>query len=57
MEAKRSIIDYLAEQATRNPARVAVYFKDKKVTFGELEERSARARGALAALGVKHGDR
>src|SRR5260221_4516845 len=57
MEAKRSIIDYLAEQATRNPARVAVYFKDKKVTFGELEERSARARGALAALGVKTGDR
>ena len=57
MEPKRSIIDYLADNARQNPRNVAVHFKDKKVTFGELEERSARARGALAALGVKHGDR
>jgi len=57
MEPKRSIIDYLADNARRTPTGIAVHFKDKKVTFGELEERSARARGALAALGVKHGDR
>jgi len=57
VEPKRSIIDYLADNARQNPRNVAVHFKDKKVTFGELEERSARARGALAALGVKHGDR
>jgi len=57
MEPKRSIIDYLAGHARQNPRNVVVHFKDKKVTFGELEERSARARGALAALGVKHGDR
>jgi benzoate-CoA ligase family protein len=57
VEPKRSIIDYLADDARQNPRNVAVHFKDKKVTFGELEERSARARGALAALGVKHGDR
>ena len=57
MEPKRSIIDYLADNARHNARNVAVHFKDKKVTFGELEERSARARGALAALGVKHGDR
>src|SRR5690348_10632389 len=57
MEAKRSIIDYLADNARQYPRNVAVHFKDKKVTFAELEERSARARGALASQGVKHGDR
>jgi len=57
MEAKRSIIDYLAGHARRSPANVVVHFKDKKLTFAELEERSARARGALAALGVEPGDR
>src|SRR5690348_10779068 len=55
MEAKRSIIDYLADNARQYPRNVAVHFKDKKVTFAELEERSARARGALASQGVKHG--
>ena len=57
MEAKRSIIDYLADNARRSPDGVLIHFKDRKVTFRELEERSARARGALAALGIKHGDR
>ena len=57
MEPKRSIIDYLADNARQNARAVAVHFKDKKVTFGELEERSVRARGALTALGIKHGDR
>jgi benzoate-CoA ligase family protein len=53
----RSIIDYLAERVRRDPKRVAVYFRDQQITFGELEERAARCRGALAALGVKPGDR
>ncbi|HYL91293.1 MAG TPA: benzoate-CoA ligase family protein [Burkholderiales bacterium] len=57
MEPKRSIIDYLADNARQNARGIAVHYKDTKVTFGELEERSARARGALAALGIKHGDR
>jgi benzoate-CoA ligase family protein len=57
MSAKRSIIDYLAEHAAQASDRVAVYIKDRTVTFGELHEKSARCRGALAALGVKHGDR
>jgi len=57
MEAKRSIIDYLAENAARNPDRVVVHFKERKVTFRELEEGSARARGALASLGINPGDR
>ena len=57
MEAKRSIIDYLADNARRSPDAVAVHFKDQGVTFRQLEERSARARGALAAQGIKPGDR
>jgi benzoate-CoA ligase family protein len=57
MEAKRSIIDYLADHARRSPDGVAVRYKDQTVSFRELEERSARARGALAGLGIKHGDR
>ena len=57
MKAKRSIIDYLAENAARTPDGVVFRFKEKKITFREIEERSARCRGALAALGVKPGER
>ena len=57
MEAKRSIIDYLADNARRTPDAVAVHFKDKGITFRQIEERSARARGALTAQGIKPGDR
>jgi benzoate-CoA ligase family protein len=57
MTAKRSIIDYLAEHAARSPDRVLAFFKDQKFTFKQAEERSVRCRGALAALGVKKGDR
>ncbi|TMH72455.1 MAG: long-chain fatty acid--CoA ligase [Betaproteobacteria bacterium] len=57
MEAKRSIIDYLADHARRSPDAAVVHYKDRTVSFRELEERSARARGALTALGIKHGDR
>jgi benzoate-CoA ligase family protein len=57
MTPKRSIIDYLAENASRNPNHVAVHYRDRKVTLRELEERSARCRGALATLGIKPGDR
>ena len=57
MKAKRSIIDYLAEHASRGPDRTVVLYKDEKITFRQMEERSARCRGALAALGIKPGDR
>ena len=57
MKAKRSIIDYLAENAARTPDGVVFWFKEKRVTFRELEERSARCRGALTELGVEPGDR
>jgi acyl-coenzyme A synthetase/AMP-(fatty) acid ligase len=57
MKPKRSIIDYLAEHASRSPERVVFYYKDRTISFRELEETSARCRGALAAQGVKPGDR
>src|SRR5258706_7160836 len=57
MTAKRSIIDYLAEHASSSPDRTAFFFKDQKITFQQLDEASARCRGALAGLGVKAGDK
>jgi benzoate-CoA ligase family protein len=57
MQAKRSIVDYLAENARRTPERTVLHHRDRQLTFRELEERSARARGALTALGVKPGER
>src|SRR4051812_35796965 len=57
MPVKRSIIDYLAEHARRTPQRAVLHHADRQVSFRELEERAARARGALAALGINPGDR
>src|SRR5437660_9378476 len=57
MQAKPSILDYLAENARRSPDHAVVHHRDRRLSFRELEERSARCRGALAALGVKHGER
>jgi benzoate-CoA ligase family protein len=57
MQAKRSIIDYLAESARRGPDRVVAYHGERKLTFRDLEENSARCRGALAALGLRPGER
>ena len=57
MTPKRSIIDYLAEHARRSPDQVAIYFRDKTLTYREVEEAAARCRGALAAQGIKQGDR
>jgi benzoate-CoA ligase len=57
MNPKRSIIDYLAEHAQASPDRTVIYYKDRKLAYRELQEQSAQCRGALAALGVKPGDR
>src|SRR5213595_1015170 len=54
---KRSIVDYFEENARRGPDSVAIHFKDLKYTYGELEGAVARGRGALAARGIKPGDR
>lgn len=57
MKPKRSIVDYVAEHALQRPDRVALLHRDRRITYGELEQATARCRGALAALGVEPGDR
>ncbi len=54
---KRSIVDYIADHAARSPGQVAIFFKDQKISYRELEDAAARCRGALAAQGIKPGDR
>ena len=54
---KRSIVDYIAEHAARSPDRVAIHQGSKKLSYGELMEAAARCRGALAARGIRPGDR
>jgi benzoate-CoA ligase family protein len=54
---KPSLLDYLAENAERHPDRVAIHFREQSITYREVEEAAARCRGALAAHGVKAGDR
>ena len=54
---KPSLLDYLAENAARHPDRVAIRFRDQGITYREVEEAAARCRGALAAHGIRAGDR
>jgi benzoate-CoA ligase family protein len=54
---KRSIVDYIAEHAARSPERVAIYHRDSTLSYGELVDAAARCRGALAARGIRPGDR
>jgi benzoate-CoA ligase family protein len=54
---KRSIVDCLADNAARTPDGVVYWFKERAVTFRELDDLAARTRGVLAALGIRPGDR
>src|SRR5687768_2803403 len=54
---KRSIVDYIADNVRRAPERVAIHFRDQKISYQQLDEAAARCRGALAALGIRPGDR
>ena len=57
MEPRRSIIDYLAEQAQRSPDHPLLYYRDQTLAVGQLERETAKCRGALRELGVGSGDR
>lgn len=57
MDPRRSIVDYLTDQASRAPDHTVIYSRDRHLTFRQLEAESARCRGALEALGVGPGDR
>jgi fatty-acyl-CoA synthase len=48
--------DFLTIASSIVPDRPAVIFEGKKLTFGQLNERSNRLAHALANFGVKKGD-
>jgi len=51
-------VAFLQRAAYLHPARVAVVHEDgRRITYGELEQRSHRLANALRARGVRHGDR
>jgi len=47
----------LTRAALTRPQRAAVIFQDLTWTYGEVHDRARRLAGALAALGVRKGDR
>ena len=52
-----TIHELFAEQAAKAPQRTAVVAEDGTLTYGELEKLSRRVVHALAAKGVRRGDR
>ena len=54
---ERTLLDYLSEAARNWPDRPALLFKGSKVTYRQLEEASDAFAAALAAIGVKRGER
>ena len=57
MEPRRSIIDYLADQAQRSPDHPLLFYRDQVLAIGQLEHATAKCRGALRDVGVASGDR
>jgi len=53
----KSVHQAFDEAAARAPGNAAVVFYGRSITYGELREASDRLACALAALGVKKGDR
>src|SRR5687767_13865418 len=53
----RTLLDYVADAARQRLEGPAVLFKGATLTYGELEALSDACAAALAALGVKRGDR
>jgi acyl-CoA synthetase (AMP-forming)/AMP-acid ligase II/ABC-type proline/glycine betaine transport system permease subunit len=49
--------DYLEKQADERPRKVALLFKEEKVTFSDLNVMSNRLANRLLGMGVKKGDR
>ncbi len=51
-------LDALLERAAgTTPAREAVVFRGRSRTYAEVHERASRLAAALAAFGVRKGDR
>ncbi|HEY6089001.1 MAG TPA: AMP-binding protein [Gemmatimonadaceae bacterium] len=54
---ERTLLDYLSEAAGKWPDRPALLFKGSKINYLQLEEESDTFASALAAIGVRRGDR
>jgi long-chain acyl-CoA synthetase len=52
-----TLLDYIAVTAGQRPGHPAMFFKGRRVTYGELARLSDAFAAALADLGVKKGDR
>jgi amino acid adenylation domain-containing protein len=49
--------DLLTVQATQAPSEPAAFYRDTRISFGEVEEAANRVAAALTELGVRPGDR
>lgn len=49
--------DFLVRQAERRPERVALVFRESRVSYGQLEEESGKLARVLRELGCRPGDR
>jgi len=49
--------DHLEKQAVERPNKVAILFKDEKITFSDLNTQSDRLANRLLNAGIKKGDR
>lgn len=54
---ERTLLDYVADAAREDPARPALLFKGRTVTYAELARLSDTCAAAFGALGIKRGDR
>lgn len=57
VQGETTIADWLPQRAALTPDRVAVEFEGGSLTYRELAIRATRIRAALAALGLRPGDR
>jgi fatty-acyl-CoA synthase len=48
---------WLTDRARMTPARVAIDYRDREVTYAELEDASSRFAASFAARGLERGDR
>jgi long-chain acyl-CoA synthetase len=54
---EKTLLDYLDALARDEPSRPALLFKGAEVSYDQLQRESNAFAAALAALGVRHGDR
>jgi long-chain acyl-CoA synthetase len=52
-----NLAELLTDTATRSPERTAVKLDERELSYGELDQASARVAGLLRAKGVQPGDR